>query len=329
METSTAGELPPRWISSPASATVSPNTRYGYRDPVEYRSPSVDSSAPSAMEVDYYPRFREGRRGSTSCSFAAMEDNVSLPSRSNRGSYDQAFLGDIDADYPGEETGAMRQLNIRDRTPPRLERRPSYSMQGVKRRASSPPPARESSRDERSQPQGSAHDHFNRVPTGQYFSRSPNTRFHPNHGSVSSTASSMGPRHGSYASSAALSAGGSSMTSISSYGRHSPRAASPSSDLDVIHDSPCIASVSLNASPRNSVSASRPTPHSALSEVKLPYMARKIPGQPPSSLSGRSGVQRMGGLYICECCPKKPKKFESAEELRLATRPPLIRLLIH
>jgi hypothetical protein len=22
------------------------------------------------------------------------------------------------------------------------------------------------------------------------------------------------------------------------------------------------------------------------------------------------------GFYMCECCPKKPKKFETAEELR-------------
>jgi hypothetical protein len=25
---------------------------------------------------------------------------------------------------------------------------------------------------------------------------------------------------------------------------------------------------------------------------------------------------KIGGLYICDCCPKKPKKFDSPEDLR-------------
>jgi len=31
----------------------------------------------------------------------------------------------------------------------------------------------------------------------------------------------------------------------------------------------------------------------------------------------RDGVQRIQGLFICECCPKKPKKFDSEDELRI------------
>jgi hypothetical protein len=29
-----------------------------------------------------------------------------------------------------------------------------------------------------------------------------------------------------------------------------------------------------------------------------------------------SMVTRIPGAYICECCPKKPKKFDSEDELR-------------
>jgi hypothetical protein len=30
----------------------------------------------------------------------------------------------------------------------------------------------------------------------------------------------------------------------------------------------------------------------------------------------QSGSSKIGGLYICDCCPKKPKKFDTQEELR-------------
>ncbi|KAL9115534.1 MAG: hypothetical protein Q9227_000855 [Pyrenula ochraceoflavens] len=313
-ETSKLGELPSGWITSPSSTAVSPNAR-SYRDYTEFRSPSVDSNAPSSTaETEYFARGRDSYRASTISSLPGTDESVSLPSRSKRGSYDQAYAGETEADYPVEETGAMR---LRDRTPPHSERRSSYSTQGVKRRASSPPPAREPSREEKVQAQGSSHDAFQRVPPSQYLPRSPNTRFHPNHGSVSSTASSLGLRNGSYASSTGLSAGASSMTSVSSVGRHSPRAVSPCSDVDPAQDSPYIGSASLNASPRTSVSASRTMQHSALSEIKSPYIPRKMSGPSPASLSVRSGVQRMSGLFICECCPKKPKKFDSAEELHI------------
>ena len=43
--------------------------------------------------------------------------------------------------------------------------------------------------------------------------------------------------------------------------------------------------------------------------------SRSVPPM-PHRRHGSSGMARAGGLYICECCPKKPKKFESGEELR-------------
>jgi hypothetical protein len=29
-----------------------------------------------------------------------------------------------------------------------------------------------------------------------------------------------------------------------------------------------------------------------------------------------TNASRIAGQFMCECCPKKPKKFESEEELR-------------
>jgi hypothetical protein len=38
----------------------------------------------------------------------------------------------------------------------------------------------------------------------------------------------------------------------------------------------------------------------------------------PSILSvpKTSSTSKMGGLYICDCCPKKPKKFDNPDDLR-------------
>ena len=40
-------------------------------------------------------------------------------------------------------------------------------------------------------------------------------------------------------------------------------------------------------------------------------------GPPPlHRRAGSSGIARPPGVFICECCPKKPKKFDNEEELR-------------
>lgn len=36
----------------------------------------------------------------------------------------------------------------------------------------------------------------------------------------------------------------------------------------------------------------------------------------PSHRNTSSGIQRAPGLWICDCCPKKPKKFENEDDLR-------------
>ncbi len=283
------------------------------------RSPSVDSSAPSsAVDSDYYARLRDGGRGSLSGPRLGNEDTSSLPSRSNRGSYDQqSSLAEPDTDFPMEETGGFRKLNLGDRTPPHnAYRQPLSKQQGLKRRALSPPP--EAARDDKA-PTNSANqvsDLHQRAGNGHSYPRSPNLRFHPNHGSVSST-SSAGPRNGSYASSIGLSAAGSSMTSISSIDRPSPGGTSPSSDLDPTHDSACVRPSSLNPPSLTSHAvASRSHLSQHPPESRSATVARAMSAQSTVNDSRAGSAPRIGAAYMCECCPKKPKKFDSEEELR-------------
>ncbi len=205
----------------------------------------------------------------------------------------------------------MRQLHIDDRTPPGSEGHSPSSKLGVKRK-----PSREALRDEKAPLQTSSisNDLYHRRASGHLSATStrasPVHRFQPMHGSVSST-SSASIRNGSYASSNGLSAAGSSMTSMSSYDRLSSGGISPSSELELGHDSPYITSVNLDPSPRSSLSKAR---QRTLSESKQSpaFSARQMSGDTEIAKHGASKIQ---GVYICECCPKKPKRFDSQEQL--------------
>lgn len=308
-----------RWVTSPASGGVSPGSKPGWRDYTDYRSPSVDSSAPSsAVDSDYYARRRESGRGSMGGPRSYTDDTSSLPNRSNRGSYDQqAFLIEPEPDFTMEETGGFRKLNLGDRTPPHnVLRQPFSKQQGLKRRALSPPA--EGARDDKA-PTNAANqgaDLQQRSGTGHSLPRSPNPRFHPSRASVSST-SSVGPRNGSYASSLGLSAAGSSMTSISSIDRPSPGGTSPSSDLDASQDSAYVHATSLNAPSLASHATTSRSPRSQNPpESRSATVARAMSAQSTVNDSRTGNAPRIGGAYMCECCPKKPKKFESEDELR-------------
>lgn len=308
------GSLDPvsRWVSSPQSANISPgqlSSAASTRSYMDFRSPSCDSNAPSsAIELDRYAHMRNysQRSGSGSINF---EDSLRLANRSNRGSYDQSVFPEQDTDFPMEETGGMRQLHLDDRTPPGSEGHSPGSKLGVKRK-----PSREALRDDKAPLQAAnlSNDLYHRRAPGHLCpTRSPVHRFQPAHGSVSST-SSASIRNGSYASSTGLSAGGSSMTSISSYDRLSSGGISPSSELDLGHDSPYITSVNLDPSPRSSLSTAH---QRSLSESKQSGTAstRKMSGD-AANLS-KHGGSKLQGVFICECCPKKPKRFDSEEEL--------------
>lgn len=232
------------------------------------------------------------------------DDSSSTASHSHRGSYDHNIFPDIDTDFPMEETSSMRRLHIDDPMTPAIEGLSPGSTAGIKRRASSPP--REDCVPPSLHSVGSASELFQRrVATNSRMSPQPYRGFHPQTGSVSSTSSLRGGS--SYASNLSLAA--SSITTMSSYGRLSPGGLSPATDLS---ESPFLNS-SLH-SPTSSVSSSRQGHQRNLSENRPMLTTRKLSDNMLST-KPQHGGPRLQGIFICECCPKKPKKFDTQEEM--------------
>ncbi|KAF3399893.1 hypothetical protein F1880_008320 [Penicillium rolfsii] len=293
--------------SSPQSGGVSPRSKVGWREYIEGGSPGVEGTAPSlALDYDYMRDMGRRRyRGTT----PSREDSVSLPSRSNRGSYDQGVFSDIDGEFSTDELAPPRQFILREPTPPY----PEGPRQGMKRRASSPP--REPLGDDRHTLHlaTSNGDLSQRRTSGQPFvnTLSVNSSYAPSHGTLSATSSLSIRTSGSYSS--ALSIGGSSMTSLSPYDRPSPGGLSPSSDLDAFHEksilNPSSPASLMQSLPRSVTGSStlEPPATDATGKVSMPSILG-VPKIAPGS--------KMGGLYICDCCPKKPKKFDNPDDLR-------------
>jgi hypothetical protein len=281
----------------PLSATSPMNPPFGYqsRSPFDHRSPA------GAEHSDYdrspLPRTHRPDEGSTL----------------GYGSYE---LRDDEPDFPMEETSRMRTLNIDDhwrerdwdRDRDRERDRDGYQP-GQKRRASSPPGEEALGSD------------MGRRRDGCPISRgspTPRLLMIPQN-SVSSTSTLS--RSGSYTSNLTAS----SITSLSSLGRRSPIALSPGglSPTDAMSCSSPYPPPSQCASPRSSLtrSASGLSPHSRTpSEQPLPPQVTRTVVSPrklaeiPKSHSNLAA--KLKGSFMCECCPKKPKKFETEEELR-------------
>ncbi|KAI6711223.1 hypothetical protein JHW43_006216 [Diplocarpon mali] len=284
-----------RWAEAPVPAAISPRNpypRFGAPTPSDHKS---------FFEADFLDRSHLPRIGRTGSVLSISDETPSVVGKS-RGSRDHAASPEHDGDFQMEEAG-LRRLQI-DESSHRPERDSPCATVGQKRRASSPPmedgPCLYKI--------GSASDLYRRR---EYGSRaSPTPRLPSTSGSVSSTASA---RNNSYAS--GLSVTASSITSLGSYGRASPGGISPGglsnagSDLS---DSPRVASLSSIPSPRGSISR---TNHSrGLSETHPLMNSRKL----SDSLGGgkqHTPPTTQQGLFMCECCPKKPKKFDSQDKL--------------
>ena len=273
-----------KWTSV-SSAGISPVT--GFRSPLFENNPSESS----------YPSQR-----SSSATIEAYDESV-FSGHSQRSSVDQGIFLDPDPDI--EENG-VRDLNLNDHSPSASDEVAQYGVKGIKRRASSPP--QEGIRDERIP--GNGRDLYHRRSVQMLTTRnSPaTTRYPPSHGSISSN-SSAGQRN-SYASSWNLSVA-SSVTSFGGGERLSPGALSPSgsgeaADFGLGPVSPYAASRSLNRSP----------PRASL--AKPSHQRNPSDGNEPlhnGSTMTAASVSKMQPFYVCECCPKKPKKFDSKEEL--------------
>ena len=299
-----------KWHNSPQSGGVSPRTKVNWKEYVEGRSPSVESNAPaSALDYDQ-GSLRDVNRRRYHGTTPQREDSISLPSRSNRGSYDQGAFSDIEGEFSTDELAPPRQFILREPTPPYPD-----SRQGMKRRASSPP--REPISDERHtlHVTTSNGDLSQRRLSGHPFTNtlSVNPNYHyPTSQRTLSAASSLSIRT-SESYSSTLSIGGSSMTSLSPYDRPSPGGFSPSSDLDTFHEKSI-----LNPSPPAALS--QPTlsrlPGPASLEPPATDATGKVPVPTTIMNVPKPAAPKIGGLFICDCCPKKPKKFDNPDGLR-------------
>ena len=135
-------------------------------------------------------------------------------------------------------------------------------------------------------------------------------QFAQNQGSFSSQ-SSAGPRNNSYASSAGLSVA----SSVTTLDQHSP-GISPSSEYQQhsSQDSPYVTSLPVNQGPRNTRSQQQ-YPPAPLEHLSTPPIDQK-PQNIQSQRKNNAPPNMQPATFICGCCPKKPKKFDTVEELR-------------
>ncbi|MCJ1392232.1 hypothetical protein MMC18_005099 [Xylographa bjoerkii] len=315
-----------KWTSSPKSAVVSPSlisNAANAKSFKEYRNPPILEGVQSPSSVPDGERFARvripSRRADSNGSIitGGFEDGGASGSKRSQ-SYDPGFLTnepDLDLDFPIEETGGMRQLHLDDRSPPSIDVHSPNSRLGMKRRASSPP--RDATHDSKTPLQtvgGTSSELYQRRTSGHLSATraSPVHRYHPSHGSVS-PASSGGLLNGSYASSAALSLGGSSITSLSSHERSSPSGLSPLSEQHDSRDSHYVKSPSLNSVPQDPMSH----PHHMNSDIQTTAaLAQKMSAENASHNVQSNAPKLQANIHICNCCPKKPKKFDTMEELR-------------
>ncbi|KAL8343593.1 hypothetical protein RB601_004217 [Gaeumannomyces tritici] len=275
-------ESPSRFTETPLTSAASP--RSTPFTPLDHRSP-MDGGMD--FERSPVPRVRR-------------TDSMSVPDDSTvstQGSYEMIAE---DTDFPMEETTRLRGFHI-----------DAADHQGVrpKRKASSPPGGDEpysipSSNDMLRRREGGA----------SRGSPTPRLSMLP-HGS---SMSSVGGRSGSMVSNLSLQVSSlSSQGMFNGAGRLSPGGMS-AGGLSPTDQSSCGSPfgtpMSLTASPRSSIS--RTTPHNrTLSDqnrqpLASPRKLSEVVAKPSTAVS------KIKGFYMCECCPKKPKKFETKEDLR-------------
>jgi len=214
--------------------------------------------------------------------------------RSHRESYDQsAMFGE--QEYQQPEDPAMQELKFEERDSLAADGDDQDAKTGQKRRANSPPS--DSVLDPRL-PGGNTESWARRAIQMNNANRSPQMqRVQISPGSLSSNASA-GPRNSSLASSYGIS----NPSTSTSYGSER---VSPNNYL--AHEMQRQGQIQMPPS-----HLSHMMPQSSLSQLQQPLAAPPIPHRRTTN----SGLPRAPGLWICDCCPKKPKKFESEEELR-------------
>lgn len=275
----------PRFTETPLTSAVSPRTTSFSqlsRAP-DYRSPTEPMSG---IEFDRSP-FSRSRR----------QNSGPIPEDLTPESYDN--------DPELEETSRLRQIHLDEGHHSRMNSL-SFEAQlpSLKRRASSPPVEEPAIRHASSQS-----DLLRRREGVSRSSPAPRLSVNPPHGSISSVSS--GDRSGSFGGLSTAT----SMTSSHSFGRRSPVGYSLSPgglSPTEIATSPFATPNSLTLSPRTTM-IPRVGPHQrGPSDSRNVVSPRKLT-EPTLRISTGSGKSQ--GFYMCDCCPKKPKKFDTREEL--------------
>ncbi|KAJ2907158.1 uncharacterized protein MKZ38_007673 [Zalerion maritima] len=185
-----------------------------------------------------------------------------------------------DSDFPNEETSGMKRLKLED----------SFGRSsGVKRRASSPP--------------GEEPPIHNMAPE-IFRRRDPPSRGSPTPRLSIISSVSRGPTYCSNLSVAP--------TTMAPFSRLSPVGLSPGGISPIGSDagtgSPYASPMSMNGAAQRAPILRNPHQRN-ISESRPMASPRKIN-------DGKTGVARLQGFFMCDCCPKKPKKFETEDELR-------------
>lgn len=212
---------------------------------------------------------------------------------------DNMQVGSIDYRDVVQENAGLQQVHPREGTP---DNRLDGAKTGQKRRANSPPPSS-------SIPQGSAGVPFSRRPPIGFNGPQIMYQASPIHPQLEGSGYSTG----AYPSPASWSIGASvANSSMQSYAL--PDAASlNSSPYAGLRSGTPIANLPRGSSQPHPIiqqlgRGGESTLGSAANILPLP-----ITPVPPY---GASTTLRLGGAYVCECCPKKPKKYESLDQLR-------------
>ncbi|KAH7149053.1 hypothetical protein B0J13DRAFT_296229 [Dactylonectria estremocensis] len=175
-----------------------------------------------------------------------------------------------------EETSSLKRLHIDD----------AYQAGGQKRRASSPP-------DE--------HISAAQMELARRSRGSPTPRLTTIHQRTTIPSVPSTSRSNSYMSTMSVPT---TITTANSFGRRSP-GLSPGGVSPTSCNSPYTTPMSLNPSPRNSISG-----RSAVHTRTVSGASSRKAGE-----AQKPGGPKLQEIFMCDCCPKKPKRFETAEEL--------------
>ncbi|KAI1324085.1 hypothetical protein F5Y16DRAFT_315295 [Xylariaceae sp. FL0255] len=269
----------PSLLDSPGRLTDTPiSTTMSPRSTSLWRTSGNEYRSPiEPLDMDRSPIYRSRRNNS---------DDATMSTQS---SYDNAD----DTDYSMVEGSAIRRLHIDDS----WQRGDHQAAIGQKRRASSPPGG--------DSPPGLAGELVRRREGVARGSPAPRLSVVP---PSSMPSMALAGHSGSYMTPGPLST---SISGLSPFSGKSPSGISSAglSPVDM-GSSPFSTPISLSHSACTSFGRGPHQRNLSNNESRPLASPRKVSELPKASIS-----KLPGGYFMCECCPKKPKKYETAEEL--------------